>query len=160
MVFFHLLFWGEGVRGDRRWLHRSLCIRKPSRKYSIISPPVFRISFPGYRKRVGEQINPCYPDPIGGNTQRRIGKCTWGIRDIQRLPTTPFSFSITQEIFLLSTERLSRSTLHLKGGEGESQLLYSVVVQLWCPASTPLGIVTKSPKVGPLLIFSISVPTL
>jgi hypothetical protein len=42
-------------------------------------------------------------------------------------------------------------------GRGESVLLYSVVFQLWRPASTPrVRKVTKFPKVGPLLIFSIS----
>jgi hypothetical protein len=41
----------------------------------------------------------------------------------------PLLFSVAQGIFWLSSERLSRSTLHLiEGGEG-SLYLYSVVLQ-------------------------------
>ncbi len=59
-------------------------------------------------------------------------------RDIKRLPTTTFSLVLHKGIFWPSSERLSRSTLHLKeGGEMESVLLYSVVFQMWRPASTP-----------------------
>ncbi len=57
----------------------------------------------------------------------------------------PLLFSVAQRIFWISSKRLSRSTLHLieRGGE-ESVLLYSV---------------TKSPKAGPLLTFSVSLCT-
>jgi hypothetical protein len=40
----------------------------------------------------------------------------------------PLTFSVAQGIFSLSTERIARSTLHLK--EGDSVFLYSVVLQL------------------------------
>ncbi len=61
----------------------------------------------------------------------------------------PLIFWVAQGIFWLSSERLSRCTLHLiEGVTGESVLLYYVVLEPCCPASTPLwGIVTKSPKV-------------
>jgi hypothetical protein len=44
----------------------------------------------------------------------------------------PFSLVLLKEYFDCphSTERLSRSTLHLRGGSGESVLFYSVVFQL------------------------------
>jgi hypothetical protein len=60
-------------------------------------------------------------------------------RDIQSLPTTSFLFSVAQEIFLLSTHRetLTQYITFKRGGRGESVLLYSVVMQLWFPASTP-----------------------
>ncbi len=76
-------------------------------------------------------------------------------RDIQRLPT--LLFSVAQGIFWLSTERLSRSTLDLK--EEGTGSLYSCIRSLATVTSyidLSVRIVTKSPKVGPLLIFSIS----
>jgi hypothetical protein len=45
----------------------------------------------------------------------------WGesATEIYKDPHDPLHFSVVQGIFSLSTERLSRSTLHLKeGGEG------------------------------------------
>ncbi len=51
----------------------------------------------------------------------------------------PLLFSVAQGIIWLSSERLTRSTLHLiEGGRGESALLYIVVLLPCCPASTPL----------------------
>ncbi len=69
-------------------------------------------------------------------------------------------FSVAQGIFWPSTERLSRSTLHLKEGEERSLyrtlVLCSLVTVLSC-IDPSVRIVTKFPKgVGPLLIFSIS----
>ncbi len=63
-------------------------------------------------------------------------------------------FSVAQGIFWLSSERLSRRTLHLKEGGRVCTLV------LCCPVMSCIDpsvrIVTKSPTVGPLLIFSIS----
>jgi len=71
----------------------------------------------------------------------RFGLEVWSLPEIYRdYPCDPLLFSVARGIFWLSTERLSRSTLHLK--EGWEGSLYSEV--------------KKSPKVGPLLIFSIS----
>ncbi len=66
-------------------------------------------------------------------------------------------FSVVQGIFLLSTERLSRSTLHFKEGErGVCSLVLCSLVTVASCIDASVQIVTKSPKVGPLLIFSIS----
>ncbi len=70
----------------------------------------------------------------------------------------PLLFSVAQGIFWLSTERLSRSTIHLKEGrEGSlhSWLCSLATMMSWCNDPS-VQIVTKSPKVGPFLIFSIS----
>jgi hypothetical protein len=67
--------------------------------------------------------------------------CTTGsLKRYTEITHDPLLFSVAQGIFWLSTERLSRNTLHLKkGGEGKSVLLYySVVLQLWHPASALL----------------------
>ncbi len=62
-------------------------------------------------------------------------------------------FSVAQGIFWLSTERLSRSTLYLnEGGEGTMYPFCSLATLM---SSIDFS-VTKSPKVGPLLIFSMS----
>jgi hypothetical protein len=78
----------------------------------------------------------------------------------------PLLFSVAQGIFWLS-ERLSCSTLHLKKGGGrEERTLYRTLVQYSLATETScidpsVRIVTKSSKVGSLLIFSISlVPVL
>ncbi len=55
---------------------------------------------------------------------------------------------------------LTQYIAFIRGGRGEFVLLYSVVLQLWRIELTGIDasvrIVTKSPKVGSLLIFSIS----
>ncbi len=69
----------------------------------------------------------------------------------------PLLFNVAQEIFWLSSERLSRSTLRLK--EGEREICPLVLCSLSTVTScidASVRIVTKSPKVGTLLIFSIS----
>ncbi len=54
--------------------------------------------------------------------------------------------------FWLSTERLSRSTLHLKEGErGVCTLLLCSLATVMSCIDASVRIVTKSPKVGPLL---------
>ncbi len=60
-------------------------------------------------------------------------------------------FSVAQGIFWLSTERLSRNTFHLKEG-GERGSCNCDILHRRLGADS----VTKSPKAGPLLIFSIS----
>ncbi len=63
------------------------------------------------------------------------------------ITSDPLLFSVAQGIFWLSSERLSRSTLHLiEGGEGS---LYSCTVLRSLATVMPfVRIVTKSPKVG------------
>ncbi len=74
----------------------------------------------------------------------------------------PLLFSVAQGVFLLSSERLSRSTLHLlEGGDGS---LYSCTLQtcnrvLSC-IDLSVRIVTKSPNVRSLFVFSISLVVL
>ncbi len=65
----------------------------------------------------------------------------------------PLLFSVAQGIFCLSSERLSRSAFK-RGERRESVLLYPVVLQC---IDASVRIVTKSPKVGPLLIFIFSI---
>ncbi len=71
-------------------------------------------------------------------------------RDIRRLPTTPLLFSVAQGIFWLSTERLSRSTLHLKEGGGEGSVYSCTLQSCNCDVLRQrLGTDSvKSPKVG------------
>jgi hypothetical protein len=83
-------------------------------------------------------------------------------RDIQRLPHGPLLFSVAQGIFDCPQRDSHAVHYHLiEGGEGT---LYTLVL---CSLATVhnavmscidpfVRIVTKSPKVGPLLIFSIA----
>ncbi len=48
----------------------------------------------------------------------------------------PLIFGVAQGIFWLSAERVPRSILHLK--DGGTLVPFSVVLQAWLPASTPL----------------------
>jgi hypothetical protein len=109
--------------------------------YGVHAHPLFTLFTFTYKQRAGTlTLFHLYPNVLCGNA--------WDTHYC----------SVAQGIFWLSTERLSRSTFHLKErGRGESVLLYSVVLQLW-RTDASVRIVTKSPKVGPLLlwIFSIS----
>ncbi len=74
----------------------------------------------------------------------------------------PEIYSVAQGIFWLFSESLSRSTLHLL--EGERRVCALVLCCVLCCLATVLflidpsvTIVTRSPKIGPLLLFSFSV---
>jgi hypothetical protein len=72
------------------------------------------------------------------------------IRDITHDP--PLS-TVAQGIFGLSTERLSRSTLHLKEGErGVGALVLCSLATVTSCIDLSVWIVTKSPKVRPLIL--------
>ncbi len=72
----------------------------------------------------------------------------------------PLLFCVAHGIHILIVlrETLTQYITFHGGGRGESVLLYSVVLQRCCPESTrySVRIVTKSPKVKPLLIVFIS----
>jgi hypothetical protein len=78
--------------------------------------------------------------------------------DIIEITHDPLLFSVAQGIFCLSSERLSRSTLHLiEGGErGVCTLALCSLANVTVSIDPSVKIVTKSPKVVLLLIFSIS----
>jgi hypothetical protein len=88
--------------------------------------------------------------------------CAWGSRhydprrDIQRLPKTPFSLVLARNILTVHRETLTQYVTFKRGSRGVCTLvLCSLATDMSC--IDPSGrIVTKSPKVGPLLIFSIS----
>ncbi len=65
-------------------------------------------------------------------TPYSIIKLGWNQR-YSEITHDPLLCSVAQGIFWLSTKRLSRSTFK-RGRRGESILLYSVVLQRWCPA--------------------------
>ncbi len=71
-----------------------------------------------------------------------------------------FLFSVAQGIFWLSTERLTQYITFLKRRERRvcTLVLCSLTTVTFC-IDPPVRIVTKSPKVEPLLIFSISLST-
>ncbi len=77
------------------------------------------------------------------------------IRNIQRLPTTPFSLVLRKEYFTVHRETLTQYSTFKRGGEGSlfSCILYSLATVMPC-INALVRIVTKSPKVRPLLIFS------
>ncbi len=68
------------------------------------------------------------------------------------LLTTPFSLVLCKEYFDCS----QRNITFKSGGRGESVLFYFVVLTVTSCIDTSVRIVTKSPKMEPLLIFSIS----
>ncbi len=74
-------------------------------------------------------------------------------RDIQRLPTTPFSVVLRKEYFDCP-QRNSHS--FKRGGERVCNLVLCSLATVMSCIDDSVWIVTKSPKVGPLLIFSIS----
>ncbi len=83
------------------------------------------------------------------------------VKEIQRYTEVthdPLLFSVAQGIIWLSTERLSRSTLHLKEGEMGvcTHLHCSLAATVTSCIDVSVRIETTSPKVGPLLIFSFS----
>jgi hypothetical protein len=81
------------------------------------------------RTHMFDNLSVCTPgDFMAALSSQNEQDCLGLTRDIQRLPTTPFSLVLRKEY---SSERLSRSTLNIKeGGRGESVLLYSLVLQL------------------------------
>jgi hypothetical protein len=57
-------------------------------------------------------------------------------------------------ILTVHRETLTQYITFKRGGRGESLLLYSLAIETYC-IDPSVRIVTKSPKVRPLLIFSI-----
>jgi hypothetical protein len=79
-------------------------------------------------------------------------------RDIQRLPTTPFSLMLRKEYFNCPKRDSHAVRYILKRGVRRvcTLVLFSLAhVTVTSCIDAALPIVTKSPKVGPLLIFSI-----
>ncbi len=88
---------------------------------------------------------------------RNFCRCFYYIshRDIQRLPMTPFSSVLRKEY--LDCPQIDSHAVHLKeGGEGSLTLVLSSLATMTSCIDLSVRIVTKSPKVGSLLIFSIS----
>jgi hypothetical protein len=53
-----------------------------------------------------------------------------GSKEIQRLPTNPFSLELCKEYFIVHRETLTQYITFKRGGRGESVLLYYVFLQL------------------------------
>jgi hypothetical protein len=78
---------------------------------------------------------------------------------VQRLPTTPFSLVLCKEYFdyPIHRETLTQYITLTRGERGDcTAILYSVVFTLTSCIVPCVRLVTKSPKVRPLLICSIS----
>ncbi len=86
-----------------------------------------------------------------------INQTFWNIILCQKyteMTHDPLLFSAAQGMFWLSTERLSRNTFHSKEGGVCTLVLCSHATMTYC-TDPSVRIVTKSRKVGPLLISSI-----